>query len=207
MVVQSKAPRRARDRAAPGRQAPAAVQARCDSGRWRGALEPASRRQRLIGAIADGRRAAGATSAAVTGTSGARRGAGAGADCDGRRSGWRFCRRRRRLSGAVATAGCACVVSDGAAAGGAPGTPPVTLIESSPESSLLAACGADAGARRGIRSRCVANRIARIRPPHRRADAILRPRRRRKRECDNRSRDDSRRAINFAWFFHCLSSA
>ena len=41
-------------------------------------------------------------------------------------------------SASQGAAGCACVVSDGAAAG-APGTPPVTLIESSPESSLLAA--------------------------------------------------------------------
>ena len=68
---------------------------------------------------------------------------------------------------------------DGAAAGGAPGTPPVTLIESSPESSLLAAGGAEAWRRRI--GRCVANRVAdrarplhrgrRIRRPHRRVDA------------------------------------
>jgi len=87
-----------------------------------------------MGAIAVDGAAAGATSAAVTGTSGAE-GAGAGATATAGAAGG-------ASAGAGAGAGCACVVSDEAAAGAAPGTPPVTLIESSPESSLLDGCGA-----------------------------------------------------------------
>src|SRR5580704_15877679 len=79
---------------------------------------------------------AGATSAAVTGISGAE-GAGAGATATAGAAGG-------ASAGAGATAGCACVVSVAGADGGAPGTPPVTLIESSLDSSLLAGSGADA---------------------------------------------------------------
>ncbi len=78
-------------------------------------------------------------SAAVTGTSGAA-GAGTAAGsvttAGGASAG--------AGAGAVATAGCACLVSVEGAEAGAPGTPPVTLIESSPDSSLAAGCGADA---------------------------------------------------------------
>lgn len=83
--------------------------------------------------------AAGATSAAVTGTSGTDDGAAAGATATAGAAGG-------ASAGAVATAGWACVpLSAAGAAGGAPGTPPVTLIESSPDSSLLAGCGAATG--------------------------------------------------------------
>lgn|GEM_PF-1692175 len=85
--------------------------------------------------------AAGAASAAVTGTSGAEGGAGAGALATAGAEGG-------ASAGAVATAGWACeplpLVSDAAADGGVPGTPPVTLIESPLESSLLAGWGTDA---------------------------------------------------------------
>jgi hypothetical protein len=89
-----------------------------------------------IGATAIEGAGAGATSAAVTGTSGAE-GAGAGATATAGAAGG-------ASAGAGATAGCACVVSVAGADGGAPGTPPVTLIESSLDSSLLAGSGADA---------------------------------------------------------------
>lgn len=88
------------------------------------------------GATAVDAAAAGATSAAVTGISGAE-GAGAGATATAGAAGG-------ASAGAGATAGCACVVSVAGADGGAPGTPPVTLIESSLDSSLLAGSGADA---------------------------------------------------------------
>jgi hypothetical protein len=89
----------------------------------------------------------------VIGTSGAEAGAGAGAaatagaaGADGASGGADASVGAGASPGAVATGGCACEapVSDAGVEGGAPGTPPVTLIESSPESSMLAGSGADA---------------------------------------------------------------
>ena len=91
--------------------------------------------------------AAGAASAAVTGTSGAEGAAGAGAIATAGAEG-------AASAGAVATAGCASeplpLVSDAGADGGVPGTPPVTLIESPLESSLVTGCGAEAAGGAGF---------------------------------------------------------
>jgi len=93
---------------------------------------------------------AGATSAAVTGTSGAVASARSGRPLRRQAAGASAGAGAAASAGAGTTAGCACVVSDAAAAGDAPTTPPVTLIESSPESSFVAAGGADAGAGAGF---------------------------------------------------------